>query len=162
MKLALIAAVAVSALAAPAFAQTSGNVAVSGVIENFCEMSVEASTAPLVISEYAAINQKIGTMNLRCNSATGFKVVPTSANNFALASDLHTIAYGLTAVGQAGPGSPLYPVSGLGFGANANNRAATLPGGFSSDITLSAPQRTTEGLYAGTYTDVITLTISAN
>lgn len=162
MKTLALIAVAASAIAAPAFAQaTSGTVTVSGAVPNFCDMTVAGTNTALNIVDNAPKSQTIGGMNLHCNSPTGFKVVPTTSNNFRLTNPAtsSTVGYKLRAQGQAGA-SEMPAVAGLTFDPNGNNAAATTAAGFSSEIYLDTFS-STGALYSGTYSDTITLTITA-
>jgi len=163
MKTIVIAAIALSALAAPAFAQsTSGTVAVAGAVPSFCDMTVNAANTALNIVDNVPKSQTIGAMNLHCNSATGFSVVPSTTNGFKLTNPNtpSTVGYKLRADGQAGP-SEMPAGQGLNYGPNGNTAAATTAAGFNAGIYLDT-FASTGALYAGTYSDTITLTISAN
>ncbi|MFJ6023063.1 hypothetical protein ACIQC9_00525 [Brevundimonas sp. NPDC092305] len=149
-----IVAAALSALAAPAYAQSSDSMTVNGVVPAICTI---ATTGDAVVN-LASGSQAVGGVTIQCNDPQGFTTTVGSANGSAL-------------VNTEAPGS-FYaytmnssPWGGVRFGVPVNSSeiggasAYVTPQFISLDISVGA---VTGPAFAGSYTDLVTFTISAN
>lgn len=160
MKRILIAAAALSAFAAPAFAQTSDAMTVGGSIAPVC--SIQAPGDATVNLGGGSTSQGIGGVTLQCNDPQGFTAGLSSANNGRLVnteSAGSSYAYSLTVAGMSG-NFPLttatQTINSSGLGGNA---FAITPQVVNLGVSLGG---LTGPAYSGTYADVLTFTISAN
>ncbi|WP_122465026.1 MULTISPECIES: hypothetical protein [Brevundimonas] len=154
MKRILIAVAAVSSLAAPAFAQSSDSINLSGEVAQICTIATSGDQTINLISG----SQDVGDVTIHCNDPGGFTVTATSAKNSAL---VHTEA----------PGSSYaYTMNSTPWGAvrfgvpvNANDIGGAglyvTPQVVGLDISVGS---ITGPAFAGDYTDQVTFTISAN
>lgn len=162
MKKLVLAALAATVFAAPAFAQgkpTAGNdfdsatTTISGAIPLSCTIEAPEGSNILDLTDNGA--QSIGDVNVACNSVAGYTVSAASANAGKLAAEdsATTFAYEIGAYGSfvsLAQGASL-PVQGANSGQIAQNVA----------LDVKVGQRV-GAAYAGVYADTITLSVQSN
>jgi len=164
-KMILAAAIALTTAATPAFAQSStGTLTVAGNVAAFCDITVtQKATALGDLKHNSSMQAIIADYNTHCNSPNGFKVVPTSTNNFQLKSSATfstPIAYDLTS--YAGPqGESQFDDAGFIHNADSAIAAASSSAQGNNNFMRIATKPVTGALYAGDYSDTITVTITA-
>lgn len=153
MKRILIAA-ALSTLAAPALAQTSDSMTVSGSVPQVCTIS---TTGDALVT-LASGAQDVGSVDILCNDPQGFTVTATSQNNSALVNtaapgSFYAYTMNSTPWGAVRFGVPVSAAEIGGSGLYVTSQTIDL------DISVGA---VTGPAFAGTYTDLVTFTINAN
>jgi len=168
MKKLLMAAVAVSALsAAPAMADDKADLTITGNIALTCTVSPDARDVTVDLNSTTA--QSAGSLTYRCNGANGFTRTIASDNagnlNNVGGANRGSIPYTVTHAGGSGlaiatPVSLATPVTtALGSsGAFVNGQTGTL----SLIVAKPASATLANPLFAGDYTDVIRVSITAN
>jgi len=165
-KMIFAAAIALSTVATPAFAESAqtGTLAVTGTVAAFCDITVtQKNTALGDLKHNSSMQVMVADYNTHCNSPNGFKVVPTSTNNFQLKSSAAfstPIAYDLTS--YAGPqGESQFDDAGFIHNANSAIAAASSSAQGNNNFMRLSTKPVTGALYAGDYSDTITVTITA-
>lgn len=154
MKRILIPAVALSALAAPAFAQSSDSMTVSGAVAQICTITTTGDALVNLLSG----SQDVGSVTIQCNDPQGFAVTATSENNSALVNtrapgSWYAYTMNSTPWGAVRFGTPVTSSEIGGAGSYVTPQTIDL------DISIGAA---TGPAFAGTYSDLVTFTISAN
>lgn len=168
MKKLLMTAVAVSAISAtPAMADDKADLSIKGNIALTCTVSPDERDVTVDLNSTVA--QSAGSLTYRCNGANGFTRTIASDNNGNLnnvgGANRGSIPYTVTHGGGSGlaistPVSLATPVTtALGSsGAFVNGQTGTL----SLIVAKPASATLANPLFAGDYTDVIRVSISAN
>lgn len=167
MKKMIIAALAASALTTPAFADEKADVSIKGTIAASCTVSPD--TRDVSVNLDSTVSQPGGSLTYKCNSANGFTRKIESDNGGKLANvagaNRGFVPYTITHGGGSGLaiGTPVAltaPVT-----TNLASSAAFVNGQTGSlGLLLAKPATATNDnpLYAGDYTDVIRVSITAN
>lgn len=168
MKKLLIAAVAVSALSAtPAMADDKADLSIKGTIALSCTVTPDERDVTVVLESTAA--QSAGSLTYRCNGANGFTRTIASDNNGQLNNTSGAgrgfVPYTVTHGGGSGLaiGTPVSLATA--YTNNLSSSAAFVNGQTGQlFLNLAKPATATNAnpLYAGDYTDVIRVSISAN
>jgi len=147
-----------------AFAATSGNLTLTGTVAQNLSITVTpAAVASALDLTTAQNNLAVATITEVSNSHLGYTVTVSSANavsassstpDFTSATSPDTLAYSLTY-----GGTPVAFTSGIATVTTAT--AKTPAGGVSNTLGLTY-DGSTANLSAGTYSDTLTFTITAN
>lgn len=137
------------------FAATSGTLILSGIIPSIRSITVTPnSVASSLDLSTTQTDLKVATVNEKSNSLLGYKVTITSANlgNLKRSGGSEVVPYTLK---YGGSNAPITSVSGhsvtnLSFPVNVNK-----------DLEVSYTGVVPEATIEGTYSDTLTLTISA-
>lgn len=163
--LATAAALVVGGFAAQASADNSFNFTIEGQIPVVCQGNNNSIAATETVDLTIATSQTLGSVTYVCNSAGGFTRTISSQNSGFMfragtsGTGPNQVAYQLSSGGG----------SGLGFAAeqltapkvtNVSGSTAFISGQTGS-ISVVVPQPT-GNVYAGTYSDVVTIAVTAN
>ncbi|ASG23492.1 hypothetical protein Y958_13870 [Nitrospirillum viridazoti CBAmc] len=149
----IAAAVAASALAAtlvsaPALADTSGSIKLSGTVIQSCTVAVTDAGATLNILSGSS-NVAVGSVVENCNDGAGYTITVASANNGTLkssATGAQAVSYTTTYDGTNGSGSSFAVTrSGAQFNKTSN-------------VSVTVPANAQA--IAGSYADTLTITIA--
>lgn len=171
------AVIAILAWQNPAFAATTGTLTLSGTVAAVsCSITVTAegtANVNLPISDTSVLHKvKVGNVAQTCNNPGGYDLFVTSFNcaSGALLSDgaSHTLHYSVNADSTPQPPDETDPYDTVGMlqsGCGAPNTARHVAAGTGvAEHTSLQVQYTTPGtpLAAGTYGDVLTVTMQTN
>ncbi|WP_044561505.1 hypothetical protein [Azospirillum sp. B4] len=135
-------------LAAPALADTSGTVKLSGTVSLNCSVAVTDASAQLNILSGSS-NVQVGTVVETCNDGAGYTITVASANGGSLKSSANgaqPVAYTTSYDGTNGSGQSFTVTrSGAQFNKTAN-----------VSVTVPASAQA----IAGSYADTLTITIA--
>jgi hypothetical protein len=151
----LITALTLTTLASTAFAGTSVDLVLKGVIAPILELSLAADpNAQNLPLDQSPSNLKVGTLTEKSNYAQGYKIKAKSTNGGKLVngSDQNiSISYSMT-----------YDNSGISLSTSPSQiyTTANLKGTFTKDLKISYSVPANPA--AGTYTDTVQFTIEAN
>ncbi|MGD2134083.1 MAG: hypothetical protein PVI23_14920 [Maricaulaceae bacterium] len=160
MKRFLIAAASVTALAAPAAADSSTySVDIYGDVSPFCEAINDSISAVETLSALDGTLQSLGDVTYRCNLPDGFQRTVTSTNGGQLSGpEGLTIDYSLS---HSGAPSIAFPATQL-TAPLVDSRAGSYSLALGQTGTVSASAVAGTFLWAGVYTDTVELEIAAN
>ncbi|QJE73142.1 fimbrial major subunit CsuA/B family protein [Aerophototrophica crusticola] len=143
---ALLAAATVAA-AAPASANTSGNIQLKGSVTQSCTIQVQDLGQSLNLS--GGENQKtVGSVTETCNAGQGYRITLASANAGKLRSGNNAIDYQVAYESQSG-----------NLGGQMVIDRATAQFGRKADLKVTIPA--SAQYIAGEYADTVTVTIAA-
>ncbi|WP_122465025.1 MULTISPECIES: hypothetical protein [Brevundimonas] len=158
MKRILVAAAALSAIAAPAFAQDALNL--SGSVAPVCTITAPADNNAVNLSGATTL----GSLTVQCNDPQGFTASASSLNSGRLVEannpTYYTYQLGVNGVGNQNLSSPV-SFSTASLGGNAGAAAAAAVGGIPVQVSLQNVARVGSN-FAGSYSDTITFSIAAN
>lgn len=157
MKKLLIAAVAVSAaFAAPAMAQTSVNVPLSGTLASKCNISAFLNGPFDALNLESTLVQGSESLTVNCNYTGTASVTFDSANDGVLKSGSNTVPYKFILTGVGGPLS-------TGVSLASNQTVSNFSAVANADQTRSMRvQLDAIATVAGTYTDTVTVSVAPN
>ena len=150
MRKIILAAAAVTAfLSAPAFAQSSGSVALKGTVPLVCTVGVTDLNQSLNLTGGES-GKQVGSIVENCNSGTGYNISVSSANAGQLkaASGTSTINYTVGYDGTAGNLTTAMTVARSGAQ-------------FAKTSALNVTVPANAQAIAGNYSDTVTITIAA-
>ncbi len=159
MKKAFFALAAAGALALGANADSSETFTVQGDVPLVCQANNNSVANPEIIDLTISAEQTLGSFTYVCNSAAGFTRTISSASGGFLVGGSQSLPYNVSHGGG----------SGLGFSAiqlttpkvtNLSGSTAFIAGQTGS--IRAQVSGSTSGLFAGTYSDDITLVVTAN
>jgi hypothetical protein len=171
MKKIVLAALAATVIAAPAFAQTANNNSVNLAMEGDLPMrcSVQTSGATGTVNPLASGAQSLGTLTYTCNNESGFKIKFTSANGWNLkksAAASFGINYSFSGTNAANQ------IQALNFSNHTTGEKelnvpfgwqnATNGGTTNQELFMTLGGQAGAGYSAGKYNDVITVAVQAN
>jgi hypothetical protein len=166
MKKLILAAVASTVIAAPAFAQNSADVVIQGTVPLSCTVVANPSIVnpELIDLSNTSTDQSLGSLTYACNNAGGFTRTVSSANAGVLkraggGAGENTIAYQASHTGGSGIDMPLSSLSSNHVESMAGSTA------FVNGQTGSVKVRVGNAsgpLFAGNYGDTITIAIAPN
>lgn len=168
MKKLLMTAVAVSALSAtPAMADDKADLSIKGNIALAC--TVTPDERDVTVNLDATVAQSAGSLTYRCNGANGFTRVIASDNNGQLnnaaGANRGFVPYTVTHGGGSGLAIST-PVSLATPFSNTLSSSAAFVNGQTGQLFLNLARPATASnanpLFAGDYTDVIRVSITAN
>lgn len=137
----------------------SFNVTVQGVVDSVCEVTNDsiASTTTLDLETTSA--QEIGDLTYTCTNPGGFSRSVSSANGGKLQSGSQSINY---QVSHTGTGSMAFSATQLASAyTSGHSGSADFAAGQTAKMYITVPS-VPSNLLAGTYTDTLTVSITAN
>lgn len=156
MKKILVAAALAACMSAPAVASDTVNVPLSGTLNRACNISAFLDGPFNALNMTSTSPQGAESLTVNCNYGGSASVTFTSANSGKLKSGSNEVAYNFILSGSGSPFSGgvslASPQTWAGFPAVAN---ANQTRGMSVQLLAAAT-------IAGTYTDVITATVTPN
>lgn len=160
MKRILIAAAALSALAAPAFAQDALNL--SGTVAPICSITAPNDSSNVNLSGTTSL----GNLIIQCNDPQGFTASASSLNSGRLTEvgnpTYYTYELGVAFAGNQNLSAPK-SFNTQQLGGNAGAAAAAAVGGLPVALSLVNVTRPAgQANFAGSYSDTITFSIAAN
>ncbi|MEE3623332.1 hypothetical protein UCD39_04935 [Nitrospirillum sp. BR 11752] len=147
-RIAAASALVAALISAPALADTSGSIRLSGTVAQTCTVAVTDAGATLNILSGSS-NVAVGSVVENCNDGAGYTITVASANNGTLkssATGAQAISYTTTYDGTSGSGSSFAVTRS---GAQFNKTAAV-------SVTVPANAQA----IAGSYADTLTITIA--
>ena len=150
--------IAVIAAAAPAVAN-SFNFSIQGVVPGICEVTNDTIAATTTIDLDLTSAQAIGDLNYRCTNPAGFTRTISSQNNGQLVSGSQGIDYQVTHTGNGGLDFSNQQVNTPLVTNHAGD--SVFASGETASISVTIPNLASD-LFAGTYTDTITIDVTAN
>lgn len=146
-------------MVAEAQSSSTDTFTVQGDVPVVCVATNNSVANPEIIDLSTTAQQTLGSFTYSCNSAAGFTRTITSANGGTLNGGSQTIAYLFSHGGGSGLG--VSPVS-LSAPVITNLSGSTaFIAGQTGSVRVEVPGGTA-GLFAGTYSDDITIAITAN
>ncbi|MFJ6023062.1 hypothetical protein ACIQC9_00520 [Brevundimonas sp. NPDC092305] len=158
MKSILVAAAALSAIAAPAFAQND-SMTVNGSIPAVCSIQAPGDAT---VNLASGSSQAIGGVTIQCNDPQGFTAGASSANGGKLVNTEaagSSYAYTLTVEGMPGNFPLTQATQSIDAGGLGGAAWAINPQVVNLGVAIGAQNGPA---FSGTYSDVITFSISAN
>lgn len=163
--IAAAAALIVGGFAAQASADNSFNFTIEGTIPTVCQGNNNSIAATETVDLTIATSQSLGSVTYVCNSAGGFTRTITSQNGGYLfrgntqGGGANQVAYQLASGGGSGLSFPAEQLVAPKV-TNHNGSTAFITGQTGS-VSVVVPQPT-GNVYAGTYSDVVTIAVTAN
>lgn len=149
---------AVIAAATPAVAN-SFNFSIQGVVPGICEVTNDTIAATTTIDLDITSGQAVGDLSYRCTNPAGFTRTVSSQNSGQLISGSQGIDYQVSHTGSGGLSFNNQQINSPLVTNHAG--APTFAAGHTASVSVTIPSLPND-LFAGTYTDTITIDVTAN
>ena len=137
----------------------SFNFNVQGVVPGICEVTNEDIAATTTVDLEITSAQAVGDLTYKCTNPGGFTRTITSTNSGSLDANGQSIDYQVTHTGNGGLSFAATQLSSPKV--DNLSGASVFASGETASISVTIPSLAND-LFAGTYTDTITVDVTAN